>query len=171
VPFVQSRQPRLARLGNEDLIGKLAGIRLLGRRRRVSSGSISRQFPEFAAKAQLWPHTIDDQIKIMCGRIIQSSGPLRYAIVDGMNVRDSRAHNYPPRWNAAPGQELLVIRRNHETGESSLDPLASVVSEGAHPPIFWKHATAKVEILTAVRRQRLSLRSVTRSRQSGDGAN
>jgi hypothetical protein len=33
----------------------------------------------------------------MCGRVIQSSGPLRYAIVDGLNVRDSRAHNYPPR--------------------------------------------------------------------------
>jgi len=49
----------------------------------------------------------------MCGRVIQSSGPLRYAIVDGMNVRDSRLHNYPPRWNAAPSQELLVIRRNH----------------------------------------------------------
>jgi hypothetical protein len=30
----------------------------------------------------------------MCGRAIQSSGPLRYAIVDGMNVRDSRVHNY-----------------------------------------------------------------------------
>jgi hypothetical protein len=37
----------------------------------------------------------------MCGRVIQSSGPLRYAIVDGMNVRDSRVHNYP-RWDAAP---------------------------------------------------------------------
>jgi putative SOS response-associated peptidase YedK len=43
--------------------------------------------------------------------------------VDGMNVRDSRVHNYPPRWNAAPSQELLVIRRNHKTGEVSLDPL------------------------------------------------
>jgi hypothetical protein len=59
----------------------------------------------------------------MCGRLIQSSGPLRYAIVDGMNVRDSRVHNYPPRWNAAPSQELLVIRRNHKTGEITLDPL------------------------------------------------
>ena len=59
----------------------------------------------------------------MCGRVIQSSGPLRYAIVDGLNVRDSRVHNYPPRWNAAPSQELLVIRRNHQTGEVSLDPL------------------------------------------------
>ena len=29
----------------------------------------------------------------------------------------------PPRWNAAPSQELLVIRRNRKTGEVSLDPL------------------------------------------------
>src|SRR3974377_2092143 len=47
----------------------------------------------------------------MCGRVIQSSGPLQYSFVDGMNVRDSRVHNYPPRWNAAPSQDLLVIRR------------------------------------------------------------
>src|SRR5512140_1315272 len=40
-----------------------------------------------------------------------------------MNVRDSRLHNYPPRWNGAPSQDLLVIRRNHKTGEVSLDPL------------------------------------------------
>jgi putative SOS response-associated peptidase YedK len=59
----------------------------------------------------------------MCGRIVQSSGPLRYAIVDGLNVRDSRVHNYPPWWNATPSQELLVIRRNHQTGEVSLDPV------------------------------------------------
>jgi putative SOS response-associated peptidase YedK len=61
----------------------------------------------------------DDYIALMCGRIIQSSEPLRYAIVDGMNVRDSRVHNYPPRWNGAPSQELLVIRRNHQSGEVS----------------------------------------------------
>ena len=59
----------------------------------------------------------------MCGRVIQNSGPLNFAFVDGMNVRDSRVHNYPPRWNAAPSQDLLVIRRNHRTGEVSLDPL------------------------------------------------
>ena len=59
----------------------------------------------------------------MCGGVIQSSGPLRYAIVDGMNVRHSRVHNYPPRWNAAPSQDLPVIRRHHQTGEVSLDSL------------------------------------------------
>jgi putative SOS response-associated peptidase YedK len=47
----------------------------------------------------------------------------RYGIVEGLDVHDSRVHNYPPRWNAAPSQELLVIRRNHQTGEVSLDPL------------------------------------------------
>ena len=71
----------------------------------------------------LAPALLDDYIGTMCGRVIQSSGPLRYAIVDGMNLRDSRVHNYPPRWNGAPSQELLVIRRNHKTGEVSLDPL------------------------------------------------
>jgi hypothetical protein len=30
-----------------------------------------------------------------------------------MNVRDSRVHNDPPRWNGAPNQDLLVIRCNH----------------------------------------------------------
>ncbi len=59
----------------------------------------------------------------MCGRVIQSSGPLRYAIVDGIDVRDSRMHNHPPRWNAAPSQELLVIRRNHRTAEVWLERL------------------------------------------------
>ena len=44
----------------------------------------------------------------MCGRVIQSSPLARLAIVEGMDVRDSRFHNYPPRWNGAPSQELLV---------------------------------------------------------------
>jgi two-component system cell cycle response regulator CpdR len=40
-----------------------------------------------------------------------------------MDVRDSRVHNYPPPWNGAPSQDLLVMRRNRQTGEVSLDPL------------------------------------------------
>src|SRR5213596_3358623 len=66
----------------------------------------------------------------MCGRVIQSSGPLNLAIVDGINVRDSRAHNYPPRWNAAPSQDLLVIRRNHRTGEVSLEEMKTPLHDG-----------------------------------------
>ena len=59
----------------------------------------------------------------MCGRVIQASAPLRYAIVDGLGVHDSRLSNYPRRWNGAPSQEFLVIRKNHKTGERSLDLL------------------------------------------------
>jgi hypothetical protein len=47
----------------------------------------------------------------MCGRIIQSSGPLRLAIIEGLDVSDSRLGNIPRRYNAAPSQELLVIRQ------------------------------------------------------------
>jgi putative SOS response-associated peptidase YedK len=57
----------------------------------------------------------------MCGRVIQSSGPLSLAIVDGLDVNESRIGNVPPRYNAAPSQELLIIRENHDTGERSLD--------------------------------------------------
>jgi putative SOS response-associated peptidase YedK len=57
----------------------------------------------------------------MCGRVIQSSGPLDLAIVDGLDVSDSRMGNVRLRYNAAPSQELLLIRENHETGERSLD--------------------------------------------------
>jgi putative SOS response-associated peptidase YedK len=59
----------------------------------------------------------------MCGRVIQSSLPFNLAIVRGLNVQNSQFSNYPRRYNGAPSQELLVIRRNHHTGESSLDPL------------------------------------------------
>src|SRR2546430_6630011 len=52
---------------------------------------------------------------------VRSSGPLCYAMVYGMSVGDGLCHNFPSRWNAAPSQHLLVIRRN--TGEVSLDPL------------------------------------------------
>jgi putative SOS response-associated peptidase YedK len=57
----------------------------------------------------------------MCGRIIQSSEPLRLAIVDGLDVRDSRLTNVPRRYNGAPSQDLLVIRHNRNAGERSLD--------------------------------------------------
>jgi putative SOS response-associated peptidase YedK len=60
----------------------------------------------------------------MCGRIIQASTPFRLAIVDGLDVVDSRFGNIRPRYNGAPSQEILVIRQNQRSGERSLDPLA-----------------------------------------------
>ena len=62
-------------------------------------------------------------LRSMCGRVIQSSGPLRLGIVESLDTRDSRVHNFSLRWNAAPSQDLLVIRRNHETGRVMLEPL------------------------------------------------
>src|SRR5262249_45761799 len=47
----------------------------------------------------------------MCGRVIQSIPPIRCTLLQGTDVRDSRVHNYRPRWDAAPSQEPLVIRR------------------------------------------------------------
>ena len=37
--------------------------------------------------------SIDPTSDRMCGRVIQSSAPIRLAIVDGLDVRDSRVHN------------------------------------------------------------------------------
>ena len=53
----------------------------------------------------------------------KGSGAVRLAIVDGLDIADSRVRNVRPRYNAAPSQELLVIRENHKTGECSLDLL------------------------------------------------
>src|SRR5438034_8087291 len=75
----------------------------------------------------------------MCGRVIQSSGPLRYTIVDGMNVRDSRVHNYPPRWNAAPSQELLEPILKLPTAVDRItmsNDSAQGRAVGAHPGSF-----------------------------------
>lgn len=59
----------------------------------------------------------------MCGRVIQSSSPLKLSIVGGLEMRDDRLGNVRPRYNAAPSQDLLVIIEDHKTGERSLEPL------------------------------------------------
>src|SRR5262245_39859449 len=42
----------------------------------------------------------------MSGRIIQGGGPIRKSL----NVRDSRVHDYPPRWNADCWSSAAFIR-------------------------------------------------------------
>jgi putative SOS response-associated peptidase YedK len=61
----------------------------------------------------------------MCGRVIQRSPPhlLGLRIVDGLDDRDNRWSNVPPRYNGAPAQDLWIIRQNPATGERSLDLL------------------------------------------------
>ena len=45
------------------------------------------------------------------------------AIVEGLEARDNRWSNVPPRYNGAPSQDLWIIRRHPGTGERSLDLL------------------------------------------------
>src|SRR4051794_30528549 len=59
----------------------------------------------------------------MCGRVVQARGPLQVAILCGLDVPDTRFANVPPRYNAAPSQELWAIRQNNDTGQRSLDLL------------------------------------------------
>ena len=59
----------------------------------------------------------------MCGRIVQKSGVAGLAIVEGMEASAGPGGNIPPRYNGAPGPDLLGIRRNHATGETSMSPL------------------------------------------------
>ena len=59
----------------------------------------------------------------MSGRVVQSSDPLQYDIVEGIDILDNRVRAVHPCFNGAPRQELLVIRENHGTGKRSLDLL------------------------------------------------
>ena len=82
-----------------------------------------------------------------------------------MDARDSRVHNYPPRWNGAPSQDLLVIRRiinrirrNHQSGAVSLDPLRWGLiphqcqdPKGGRKPINSKRETVVMSALTGSR--------------------
>jgi hypothetical protein len=55
----------------------------------------------------------------MCGRIIQSSAPLRLTIVAGLDVSDSRMGSIRARYYAAPSRELGA-GHSVKTGEPSL---------------------------------------------------
>lgn len=84
----------------------------------------------------------------MCGRIVQSGGVLQLSIVDGLGPPDGRVLSLPPRYNAAPSQELLVIRENHQTGRRSIDilrwgliPHACTDPSGGRKPINAKAET------------------------------
>ena len=58
-----------------------------------------------------------------CAVASWATGPFQVAILCGFDVPDTRFANVPPRFNAAPSQELWAIRQNHDTGERSLDLL------------------------------------------------
>ena len=59
----------------------------------------------------------------MCGRVIQSSEPLAFAIVDGMDVRDSRA-----------GLDVIRINDVEVTNGAAAETLAAIGRR--MPPLF-----------------------------------
>ena len=68
------------------------------------------------------------------GGLSRAANPFGW-LVDGMNVHESRVSNYPPRYNAAPSQDLLVMWRNRKTGEVSLAPLRwGLIPHGCRDP-------------------------------------
>jgi hypothetical protein len=71
----------------------------------------------------------------MCGRIIQASGPLRLAIVDGLDVRDSRLTKVPRRYNGAP-----VSRRVSKPGNGDNPMLIEPVTvhAGVEPATLFR---------------------------------
>jgi hypothetical protein len=57
---------------------------------------------------------MDDYVRAMCGRDIQSSGPLLYAIVDGMIAAKQDGHIRRSEWLAAaraPREAASRLRR------------------------------------------------------------
>jgi putative SOS response-associated peptidase YedK len=56
----------------------------------------------------------------MCGRVIQTSNP---EAIRKLFDAIAPAPNAPPRYNGAPSHELMVLRRNPETGERTLQLL------------------------------------------------
>jgi putative SOS response-associated peptidase YedK len=78
----------------------------------------------FAFKGRLETPRLPRYIRTMCGRITQKSPPdqLRLTILMG-TPDDPRVSKVKARYNGAPSQELLVIRRHPKTGDNRLDLL------------------------------------------------
>ncbi|MFS8037001.1 SOS response-associated peptidase [Xanthobacter sp. AM11] len=59
----------------------------------------------------------------MCGRFVQHRTPVAYAEHFGVDAAQAPLPNAPPRFNAAPTQDLMVVRRHPETGVRHLSLL------------------------------------------------
>lgn len=59
----------------------------------------------------------------VCGRFVQLTPPAAIAALFGIDPALAALPNVPPRYNAAPTQDLAVIRRHPQTGQRHLDLL------------------------------------------------
>lgn len=59
----------------------------------------------------------------MCGRFAQTSEPIHYIRRFGDHWIDGTVPSAPPRYNVAPTQDALVLRRNPKTQRGEIGPL------------------------------------------------
>jgi putative SOS response-associated peptidase YedK len=80
----------------------------------------------------------------MCGRYVITTAP--QAIRQWFGIHGTLP-NFPPHYNAAPGQDLPVIRLHPETGDRGLGLLrwGLIPYWSKDPKIAWKCITARGE--------------------------
>jgi putative SOS response-associated peptidase YedK len=80
----------------------------------------------------------------VCGRFVQTSSP---ADIEFTFRTTNPLPNVQPRYNAAPGQDLMVVRRHPETGKRSLDLLrwGLIPRWAKEARIGWNHINARAE--------------------------
>ncbi len=73
------------------------------------------------AELPLAPVRAGGEVGGMCGRVVQAlpADEIRRLF----DVEAGALFNAPPRWNGAPTDRLMVVRRNPETGKKALDLL------------------------------------------------
>lgn len=80
----------------------------------------------------------------MCGRFVQHQAPIAYAEQFGVDPLAAPLPNAPPRYNAAPTRDLMVVRRHPQTGQRHL----SLLRWGLVPS-FSRDASAGARMINA----------------------
>jgi len=80
----------------------------------------------------------------MCGRFVQHRAPIAYVEHFGLDPALVQLPNCPPRFNAAPTQDLMVIRLNPGTGQLDL----SLLRWGL-VPVWAKDASGGARLINA----------------------
>ncbi|MFG1378309.1 SOS response-associated peptidase [Xanthobacter autotrophicus] len=99
----------------------------------------------------------------MCGRFVQQMPPARIGEVFDVDPALAALPNAPPRWNAAPTQDLMVVRRHPQTGARHL----SLLRWGLVPS-FAKDPSGGARLINArseTAPEKLSFRSAWRARR------
>ncbi|MFG1373884.1 SOS response-associated peptidase [Xanthobacter oligotrophicus] len=99
----------------------------------------------------------------MCGRFVQQMPPVRAGELFDVDPALAALPNAPPRYNAAPTQDLMVVRRHPQTGARHL----SLLRWGLVPS-FAKDASGGARLINArseTASEKLSFRAAWRARR------